>query len=206
MKSDYAACCPGIVWETIQKRAHTQLVREHSATFVYQVQQTFKGSCITSYVCKSNFKLQWELVICKKYKPKLLRSYKGASFLCESTHEKYVMTDESLQIWWHWNFFYIWWDVWAKMLKSTSNKSFSWVIFATVLKDTAKKNVIETDIISYGFLIVHQGMWGSQHVANSDAPICMHASPSSANIRKHSLHMAQSFFFWWEFCCTRQLG
>ena len=35
-KSEWAgyARCPGIVWEPIRKRAHTQLVREHSATVV----------------------------------------------------------------------------------------------------------------------------------------------------------------------------
>ena len=59
------------------------------------------------------------------------------------------------------------------MLKSTSSSSFSWVIFATVLKDTDRKNVIETDITSYGFLIVHQGTCGSQHIANSDMPMFM---------------------------------
>ena len=30
----WLSCCPGIVWEPIQKRAHTQIVSEHSATVV----------------------------------------------------------------------------------------------------------------------------------------------------------------------------
>ena len=32
--ANYICRCPGSVWEPIRKRAHTQLVREHSATLV----------------------------------------------------------------------------------------------------------------------------------------------------------------------------
>ena len=30
----WLCCCPGIVWEPIMKRAHAQLIREHSATVI----------------------------------------------------------------------------------------------------------------------------------------------------------------------------
>ena len=79
------------------------------------------------------------------------------------------------------------------------------VTFAIKLKDTASENCVETDILSYGFLIVQQDVCGSLQIAKSDT---WRFALWQAH---HLLHQQAVFrwlshFFWWEFWCTRRQG
>ena len=97
--------------------------------------------------------------------------------------------------------------LWAKYLSCTFDSLF-FEFFCFVLmvpKDTASKNSVKTDVLSYEFSILHQGVCGSPQIANSD--ICQFTcnKPIIWSIREHNFQMVHSFL-WGEFWYIKRQG